>query len=259
MGQNQVILRHSIIHFPTRSGVSEVSERANEQYRASKRVSGAGERANGRVSGPVLTSVFLVDPDHSETVREVEYCQAETLLLYGDTRYDSGSFDHGDEETREALWYYEQALTILQKIEAENQRSVKEADNNNNNNNNKNNNKNHNNNKFDNFKLTGLLRAAKMRMGRTLIKMGDFGRAMEQLPSSLRFGRKGKEKKKGGKEEEEGEEEEKAESKEAGEKKDEKAKKSPSHYGTKPGHFETLIIHFPTSKGVSEVSERASE
>ena len=32
-----------------------------------------------------------------------------------------------------------------------------------------------------------------------------------------------------------------------------------AHYGTKPGHFETLKIHFPTSKGVSEVSERASE
>ena len=30
------------------------------------------------------------------------------------------------------------------------------------------------------------------------------------------------------------------------------------HYGTKPGHFETLIIHFPTSKGVSEqISERS--
>ena len=27
-----------------------------------------------------------------------------------------------------------------------------------------------------------------------------------------------------------------------------------SHYGTKPGHFETLKIHFPTSSGVSEVS-----
>ena len=31
------------------------------------------------------------------------------------------------------------------------------------------------------------------------------------------------------------------------------------HYGTKPGHFETLKIHFPTSEGVSEVSERANE
>ena len=30
MGQNQVILRHSKIHFPTSEGVSEVSERANE-------------------------------------------------------------------------------------------------------------------------------------------------------------------------------------------------------------------------------------
>ena len=30
MGQNQVILRHTKIHFPTSEGVSEVSERANE-------------------------------------------------------------------------------------------------------------------------------------------------------------------------------------------------------------------------------------
>ena len=30
MGQNHVILRHPIIHFPTSKGVSEVSERANE-------------------------------------------------------------------------------------------------------------------------------------------------------------------------------------------------------------------------------------
>ena len=30
------------------------------------------------------------------------------------------------------------------------------------------------------------------------------------------------------------------------------------HYGTKPGHFETSKIHFPTSEEVSEVSERAS-
>ena len=32
-----------------------------------------------------------------------------------------------------------------------------------------------------------------------------------------------------------------------------------AHYGTKPGHFETLIIYCPTSEGVSEVSERANE
>ena len=33
------------------------------------------------------------------------------------------------------------------------------------------------------------------------------------------------------------------------------------HYGTKPGHFESSRIHFPTSEGVSEVSaaEGASE
>ena len=33
----------------------------------------------------------------------------------------------------------------------------------------------------------------------------------------------------------------------------------PLHYGTKPGHFETSKIHFPTNEGVSEVSERANE
>ena len=33
----------------------------------------------------------------------------------------------------------------------------------------------------------------------------------------------------------------------------------PAHYGTKLGHFETSIIHFPTSEGVSEVSEQANE
>ena len=31
------------------------------------------------------------------------------------------------------------------------------------------------------------------------------------------------------------------------------------HFGTNPGHFETLRIHFPMSEGVSEVSERANE
>ena len=37
------------------------------------------------------------------------------------------------------------------------------------------------------------------------------------------------------------------------------AVQGPIHYGTKPGHFETLKIHCPTSEGVSEVSERANE
>ena len=35
---------------------------------------------------------------------------------------------------------------------------------------------------------------------------------------------------------------------------EEKSGNSTMHYGTKPGHFETSIIHFPTSEGVSEVS-----
>ena len=41
-------------------GASEASSPEQAQ-----RVSGANERANGRASGPVLTSRFLVDPDHS--------------------------------------------------------------------------------------------------------------------------------------------------------------------------------------------------
>ena len=32
-----------------------------------------------------------------------------------------------------------------------------------------------------------------------------------------------------------------------------------AHYGTKPGHFKDIKFHFPTSEGLSEVSERASE
>ena len=33
----------------------------------------------------------------------------------------------------------------------------------------------------------------------------------------------------------------------------------PSHYGTKPGHFETLKIYCSTSEGMSKVSERVNE
>ena len=62
------------IHFPTSEGVSEASERMSErsggckqseQSRASERVSGASEQANGWVSDPVLQSVFLVVQAHS--------------------------------------------------------------------------------------------------------------------------------------------------------------------------------------------------
>jgi len=44
-----------------RSGGRERSEQSG----ASERVSGASERANGRASGPVLTSRFLADLNHS--------------------------------------------------------------------------------------------------------------------------------------------------------------------------------------------------
>ena len=67
-------------HCPTSEGVSEVSERASErsggreqseQSGASERVSGASEQANGRASGPVLTSGFLIILDHSEMAKEL--------------------------------------------------------------------------------------------------------------------------------------------------------------------------------------------
>ena len=47
-----------------RSGGRERSE----QSEASERVSGASERASGRESGPVLTSLFFFVPDHSAMV-----------------------------------------------------------------------------------------------------------------------------------------------------------------------------------------------
>ena len=47
-----------------RSGGRERSEQSG----ASERVSGASERANGRASGPVLTSRFLADLNHSAAV-----------------------------------------------------------------------------------------------------------------------------------------------------------------------------------------------
>ena len=48
-----------------RSGGREQSEQSG----ASERVSGASDRANGRASGPVLTSRFLFVPDHSAIVK----------------------------------------------------------------------------------------------------------------------------------------------------------------------------------------------
>ena len=86
MGQNQVIMKHPIIHFPTSEGVSEVSERTSErsggreqseQSGASERVSSASERANGRASGSVLTSLFLFVPDRSAFLRSPRKRQRE--------------------------------------------------------------------------------------------------------------------------------------------------------------------------------------
>ena len=42
----------------------------SKQSGASERVSGANKRANGRASGPVLTSLFLFVPDHSASVSD---------------------------------------------------------------------------------------------------------------------------------------------------------------------------------------------
>ena len=141
--------------------------------------------------------------------------------MYGDTRFDSGSFDHGDEETREALWYYKEALSILEKIKAEDRGSEEEAKADNNNDGKT---KTADNDK-DHLKLTGLWRAAKMRMGRTNIRMGDFGKAMEHLPDILRYGTKREDEEKG--EEEEGEE------------KKEGKKEGATHYGPEHPRIKT--------------------
>ena len=68
---------HLIIYFPTSEGVSEVSEQANEwaqwseQDGASEWVSGASEQANGRASGPVLHSGFLVILAHGTVKKNI--------------------------------------------------------------------------------------------------------------------------------------------------------------------------------------------
>ena len=63
-----------VIHCPASEGVSKVSEQTSECSRvrersewcgASKWVSGASERANGRASGPALQSGYLVSLTHS--------------------------------------------------------------------------------------------------------------------------------------------------------------------------------------------------
>ena len=75
-GQNQVILRHQNFTFAqAREWAKWASEwtsehsggrERSEQSGASERVSGASEWANGRGSGPVLTSGFLVVLAHSD-------------------------------------------------------------------------------------------------------------------------------------------------------------------------------------------------
>ena len=55
----------------------------SEQSGASKRVSGARERANGRASGPVLQSVFLAVIDHSVLEETSTKCRGEEASTPG--------------------------------------------------------------------------------------------------------------------------------------------------------------------------------
>ena len=50
MGQNQVIMKHPIIHFPTSEGVSEVSERTSER---------SGGREQSEQSGASVRREFM--------------------------------------------------------------------------------------------------------------------------------------------------------------------------------------------------------
>ena len=52
------------------SGMSNAGLERSEQSGASERVSGASKRANGRASGPLLQSVFLVDLAHGARMCE---------------------------------------------------------------------------------------------------------------------------------------------------------------------------------------------
>ena len=54
----------------------------NEQSGASERVSDVSERANGRASGPVLTSLFLFVPDHSALVTVRGQLQVNPKAIY---------------------------------------------------------------------------------------------------------------------------------------------------------------------------------
>ena len=84
MGQNQVVLRHLIMHFTTSSGVSKwANEQMNERNGVRKQskqcgardwVNCASKQANWRASGPVLLFWFLVVPGHS-AVRTSVPCQ----------------------------------------------------------------------------------------------------------------------------------------------------------------------------------------
>ena len=52
-------------HFETSNNSLFHEQGSERSERASEQLSGASKRANRRVSGPVLTSRFLFDPDHS--------------------------------------------------------------------------------------------------------------------------------------------------------------------------------------------------
>ena len=76
-------------HYGTKPGHFETSKiHFPMSEEASERVSGASEQANGRASGPVLTSRFLFVPDHSafhqdlkETLTFSVLASAQNLLI----------------------------------------------------------------------------------------------------------------------------------------------------------------------------------
>ena len=51
-------------------------------------MSGASERANGRVSGPVLTSRFLADLNHSAILSQVPAMAGRVCQLFAGGRHD---------------------------------------------------------------------------------------------------------------------------------------------------------------------------
>ena len=186
-------------------------------------MSGASERANGRASGPVLTSLFLYFPDHSSTTGETFLFDASSVQTQI-TKLSSPSHHHEDKNLEDNNHGGGGSVT----------QAGAAADDGAENNNPANNNDDDDNNDgvSDRCKATTstITATATATTATTTVNPDCPSSASgvetpQTILSAVSMA----------------------------------ATVATAHCGTKPGHFETSRIHFPTSEGVSEVSERANE